>query len=78
MVEALWQVENLGLAHLQNNLVDWNIDGELLLYHSKVYIPNDDARCAEIVRILHDLLLQDTWANGRQLSSSHTTIGGRG
>ena len=55
VTEALWQIENLGLVCLQNNLVDWNIDGELLLYHSKVYIPKDDALRAEIVRILHDL-----------------------
>ena len=55
VLEALRQVENLGPACLQNDLVHWNVDEELLLYRGKVYVPKDDALCAEIVRIHHNL-----------------------
>ena len=51
VIEVLWQVENLGPACLQNDLADWNINRELLLYCGKVYISKDDALHTEIICI---------------------------
>lgn len=42
-MDALHKLDKLGPVHLQNDLVDWNTEQGLLLYHGQVYVPKDEA-----------------------------------
>ncbi len=55
VVEALRTVRQLGPAGLCCDLVDWNVEQGLLLYHGKVYVPKDVALRTNIVKTHHNL-----------------------
>ena len=45
-----------GFSALQRPLIDWNIDNDsgLVMYHNKVYVPDDLELCWDICKAYHD------------------------
>jgi hypothetical protein len=54
VVEALQAIQALAPRALRKGLEEWNAEDGLVLFRGKVYVPNDQDICRDLVKLHHD------------------------
>ena len=56
LLETLTKIKTLGPCSMKNGLQEWNDKEGLVLHKGKIYIPQNEKLCQDIIKMNHDNL----------------------
>ena len=56
LLETLTKVKTLGPCSMKKGLQEWNDEEGLILYRGKIYVPQNEQLCRDIIKMNHDNL----------------------
>ena len=56
LLETLTKVKTLGPRSMKKGLQEWNDEEGLVLYREKIYVPQNEQLCQDIIKLNHDNL----------------------